>query len=76
MTKIKTYSRIGFANYKTYPHATVAQSVERILGKDEVRQFKSAQQLQMKNTHRENGGYFLFLELPESRLELPERGRQ
>ena len=28
--------------------AAVAQSVERILGKDEVRQFKSAQQLQVR----------------------------
>ena len=30
-------------------YAVVAQSVERFLGKEEVRQFKSAQQLQHKN---------------------------
>ena len=30
-------------------NAVVAQSVERFLGKEEVRQFKSAQQLQHKN---------------------------
>ena len=30
-------------------HAVVAQVVERILGKDEVRQFESAQQLQRSN---------------------------
>ena len=33
-------------------HAVVAQVVERILGKDEVRQFESAQQLQ-RYTHRD-----------------------
>ena len=31
-----------------YIYAVVAQSVERFLGKEEVRQFKSAQQLQSK----------------------------
>ena len=30
--------------------AVVAQSVERFLGKEEVRQFKSARQLQKENT--------------------------
>ena len=34
--------------HQTY--AVVAQSVERFLGKEEVRQFKSAQQLQAKRT--------------------------
>ena len=32
-----------------HEYAVVAQSVERFLGKEEVRQFKSAQQLQHKN---------------------------
>ena len=32
-----------------HEYAVVAQSVERFLGKEEVRQFKSAQQLQQKN---------------------------
>lgn len=33
-----------------YIYAVVAQSVERFLGKEEVRQFESAQQLQRKRT--------------------------
>ncbi len=46
--------------------AVVAQSVERFLGKEEVRQFKSAQQLQTKRDP--NPGLVLFHF--RSRLEL------
>ena len=35
-------------NSHVHIYAVVAQSVERFLGKEEVRQFKSAQQLQHK----------------------------
>lgn len=34
--------------HRLISYAVVAQSVERFLGKEEVRQFKSAQQLQLK----------------------------
>lgn len=44
-----------------HEYAVVAQSVERFLGKEEVRQFKPAQQLQMKDTHA--GIFFLKVEL-------------
>ena len=40
-------------------HAVVAQSVERFLGKEEVRQFKSAQQLQRKEDR--NSVLFFFI---------------
>ncbi len=48
MTFSQIYSNIKFAAEPAGKtgYAVVAQSVERFLGKEEVRQFKSAQQLQ------------------------------
>ena len=62
----------GFYSPRKTP-AAVAQSVERILGKDEVRQFKSAQQLQQKKDPCK-GPFSVFC--VKCRLELSERGRQ
>ena len=42
-------------NSHVHIYAVVAQSVERFLGKEEVRQFKSAQQLQQAGPIGNNG---------------------
>ena len=62
----------GFYSPRKTP-AAVAQSVERILGKDEVRQFKSAQQLQREKDPFEGSFSRFWI---QGRLELSERGRK
>ena len=44
-----------------HEYAVVAQSVERFLGKEEVRQFKSAQQLQHKKKAFISSKTFFFI---------------
>ncbi len=62
MTFSQIYSNIKFAAEPAGKtgYAVVAQSVERFLGKEEVRQFKSAQQLQQKRTVEDNTVLFYF----------------
>ena len=48
-------------NSHVHIYAVVAQSVERFLGKEEVRQFKSAQQLQHKKKAFISSKTFFFI---------------